>query len=61
MSNKITGKEAEVLGGIIPCCRKDKSKRDYIEVLRAKNDEKSRSRISKIELDIKYDDEMAPS
>ena len=36
-SEKITEKEAEMLHGIIPCCKKDKSKRDYIEVLMARS------------------------
>lgn len=30
-SQIITPQEAEMLGHIIPCCRKDKSKRDFIE------------------------------
>ena len=32
-SRIITKQEAEMLRHIIPCCRKDKSKRDFIEVL----------------------------
>lgn len=32
-SHKISDKEAQMLSHIIPCCRQDKSKRDYIESL----------------------------
>lgn len=59
-SNRITNREANVLGKNIPCCKKDKSKRHFIEGLMEKNNV-NRSRIGKIEKDIKFDDEMAPS
>lgn len=34
-SKIITKQESDMLSHIIPCCRKDKSKRDFIEVLLA--------------------------
>ena len=44
-----------MLSHIIPCCRKDKSKRDFIESLLSKQ-EADEDFIMKIEQDIKFDE-----
>ena len=49
-----------MLSHIIPCCRKDKSKRDFIESLLSKH-EADHTEIRKIEQDIKFDEVMAPA
>ena len=59
-SQIINKKEAEMLSHIIPCCRKDKSKRDFIESLLARH-EVDHMQIKKIEQDIKFDEVMAPA
>ena len=59
-SDIINDYEAEMLSHIIPCCRKDKSKRDFIESLLARQDI-DESLIRKIEDDINFDPEPAPA
>ena len=49
-----------MLSHIIPCCRKDKSKRDFIESLLSKQDV-DEDFIMKIEQDIKFDEVQAPA
>ena len=46
-----------MLSHIIPCCRKDKSKRDFIESLLSKQGS-DQTEIKKIEEDIKFDEIM---
>ena len=33
MSERLTQQDMDMLNGILPCCRKDRGKRDYIEAL----------------------------
>ena len=49
-----------MLRHIIPCCRKDKSKRDFIESLLTRRDI-DQTEVRKIEQDIKFDEVQAPA
>ena len=59
-SRKTNIKTAELLNHIIPCCRMDRGKRDYINSL-LNRPGLSMHKISKIEEDIKFDSVQAPS
>ena len=46
--------EVDILGHIIPCCRKDKNKLDYLEKLTSSG-QLSKCQISKVESDVLFD------
>ena len=59
-SNIISRVESEMLRHIIPCCRQDRGKRDFIESLLS-SEGINENIIQQIDRDIKFDEEKAPA